>query len=101
MRKLLLALAACLLFATPVLADGDGVEIMGIQTHPYTAFTMTRVSEVSSWSPGFRLGAEIDLGKGEGTQAFLSIDLWMHDILAEDEVYEWDSDVTLGLGVYW
>lgn len=105
MRKLLLVLSAlCLLVPAAAVAqestDGRPTHtILGIDTHAYTTFGFTRVSEVARWSPGFEVGVEMLFSDNW----YGKFEVTMYDVLTEDEVYDeiGDQAVTVAFGKWW
>lgn len=97
-------LALVTLFVGGALADEEedgrpGHEIVGVTTHPYTALTMTRISDPVDTSIGFRAGIEAEISD----HWYGSIEMNLHDIWTdrEEEVIPWDSSMVLAFGVYW
>jgi len=64
---------------------------------PHAAFIIARPTGPDDWSPGFEAGVEFILDP-----IYLGLDYTLRDIFLgkNDEVYDWDSELALGLGVY-
>ncbi len=105
----LMLVSAALMLPSTGLANGDddltragkgtGYELLGIQTHPYTAFGVDRLSTIEDWATAMEFGIEVDAGHG----SFVDAKLTLHDILTDldKEVYGYDQTFSLRIGWYW
>jgi hypothetical protein len=78
-------LAGALLIAGPASA---------VELHPHAALTVDRPSGPDRWSTGFLFGCEVAT-----EPVWIAANYQLHDILTDNETYEWDATFEVAAGV--